>query len=396
MRTSATVADLDCGEETAPVVPERPLLFGLMIAPTGALANGLVQGGALAYLLSTQGMMSGRQSHLIALLGIPTWLYFIWSPITDFFVKRRTWLLIGGLAAGGLIVIAFHQPHLTSRSALVLMLASACLVQLVVSSCGGMMAGLRSEMNKKRASSFYQAGSMGFGALSAWVLVYMSSRVQQGTLGWIAGAMIGLPTLTALAAPARQELSKGNLGESLRNIAVEAHLLDVASSSLHPLYAASRGHGRCHRASAGRRSAVPCQWRLCRLDERTRRRAAPGGRSVIVCGSLMAAAANASPCERDRSCHFHEPGECLHHCHPLAWPSGSSNVLCRCDAVPVHVGNVLRLIDRCLSRIYGRRRHKREYALQPHQLARKRARSIHDPCRWMGLRSLWHARIGRH
>jgi PAT family beta-lactamase induction signal transducer AmpG len=192
-----------------------------MIAPTGALANGLVQGGALAYLLSTQGIVSGGQSHLIAPLGIPTWLYFVWSPVTDFFVKRRTWLLIGGLGAGGLVVVAFHQPHLTSRRAVVLMLVSTCLVQLVVSSCGGMMAGLRSDMNKKRASSFYQAGCMGFGALSAWVLVYMSSRVQQGALGWIAGALIGLPTLSALATPALQALPKGNFGQSLRDVAVE-------------------------------------------------------------------------------------------------------------------------------------------------------------------------------
>jgi hypothetical protein len=71
-----------------------------------------------------------------------------------------------GLGAGGLIVLAFHQPHLTSHSAVVLMLVSTCLVQLVVSSCGGIMAGLRLDMNKKRASSFYQAGCMGFGAFS--------------------------------------------------------------------------------------------------------------------------------------------------------------------------------------------------------------------------------------
>src|ERR1700751_3363749 len=149
MYISTTVSEPDFAEETAPAVHERSWLFGLMIAPTGALANGLVQGGALAYLLSTQGIGSDGQSHLIALLGIPTWLYFVWSPITDFFEKRRTWLLIGGLGSGGLIVSAFNEPHLTSRSAVVLMLVSACLVQLVVSSCGGMMAGLRSDIGRK-------------------------------------------------------------------------------------------------------------------------------------------------------------------------------------------------------------------------------------------------------
>jgi PAT family beta-lactamase induction signal transducer AmpG len=203
------------------VSAERPWIFGLMIAPVGALANGVVQGGALAYLLSVQGIGSGGQSHLIALLGIPTWLYFVWSPITDFFVKRRTWLLFGGLSAGGLMAAAFHEPHLTSRSAVVLMFLAACLVQLVVSSCGRIMAGLRSEGSRERAGSFYQAGSAGFGALSAWALVYMSSRVSQGTLGWIAGGMIALPTLSALAAPAQQTLGEGSFRESLRDVGVE-------------------------------------------------------------------------------------------------------------------------------------------------------------------------------
>lgn len=221
MNPLSDVAEPVSGEDTAPVLKERPWIFGLMISPTGALANGVVQGGALAYLLSVQGVGSGGQSHLIALLGIPTWLYFAWSPITDFFVKRRTWLLIGGLGAAGLMVAAFHEPKLTQRSAVVLMFVAACLVQLVVSSCGGIMAGLRSDVDRKSAGSFYQAGSAGFGALSAWVLVYMSSRVSPGTLGWLAGALIGLPALSALAAPAQQALGEGSFAESLRGVGVE-------------------------------------------------------------------------------------------------------------------------------------------------------------------------------
>lgn len=217
--TDVTVAS--SVEKTASEATDRPWLFALMIAPTGALANGLLQGGALAYLLSVEGVGSGGQSHVLALLGIPTWLYFVWSPITDFFVKRRTWLLLGGLCAGALIATAFQGRHLTSHSAVALMFVAACLVQLVVSSCGGIMAGLHSDVNRKRASSFYQTGLAGFGALSAWVLVYLSSRVSQGTLGWIAGAMIALPALSALLAPAQQALGEGSFLESLREVGVE-------------------------------------------------------------------------------------------------------------------------------------------------------------------------------
>lgn len=211
----------ESGEATASRCKGRPWLFALIISPTGALANGVVQGGALAYLLSTQGVGSGGQSHLLALLGIPTWLYFVWSPVTDFFVRRRTWLLIGGVSAGAMIAAAFHEQRLTSRSAVALMLLSACLVQLVVSSCGGIMAELHLDKTRKRASGFYQAGLAGFGSLSAWVLVYMSSRVSQGTLGWFAGAMIALPALSVLAAPAQQTWTPGSFSQSLRNIGVE-------------------------------------------------------------------------------------------------------------------------------------------------------------------------------
>lgn len=221
MNPTAVTAEPVSGGETASIVKDRPWIFGLMIAPTGALANGVIQGGALAYLMSVQGVGSGGQSHLIALLGIPTWLYFAWSPITDFFVKRRTWLLTGGLGAGALIAAAFHETQLTARTATVLMFLAACLVQLVVSSCGGIMAGLHSDLSRKSAASFYQAGSAGFGALSAWALVYMSSRVSQGTLGWIAGAMIGLPALSALAAPNQQHFGEGSFLESLREVGVE-------------------------------------------------------------------------------------------------------------------------------------------------------------------------------
>lgn len=200
---------------------EHSWLFGLLIAPSAATANGVIQGGVLAYLLSLQHIGSGGQAHLLAILGIPTWLYFVWSPITDFFVKRRTWLLLGGVLAGVLMNFAFHEPRLTGSSAVVLMFVSAALSQLVVSSCGGMMSALRRDETRRAASSFYQAGSLGFGALSAWLLLYMSSRLSPGALGWLANALISLPALAALAAPAQQSFGQGSFGQALRQVGVE-------------------------------------------------------------------------------------------------------------------------------------------------------------------------------
>ena len=201
--------------------PERPWIFGFLIAPSAVVANGVIQGGVLAFLLSQQGIGSKVQSHVISMLALPTSLYFLWSPITDFFVRRRTWSLAGGLLSAVLMAAAFHQKDLSSTPALALMLMSACLCQLVVSSCGGMMGALHSERTKRVASSFYQAGSMGLGALSVSALIWLSPRVSRDALALAAGGLIGLPALTAFAAPKQKEICTGSFAGTMQRVWVE-------------------------------------------------------------------------------------------------------------------------------------------------------------------------------
>jgi PAT family beta-lactamase induction signal transducer AmpG len=58
-------------------------------------------------------------------VNVRTSLYFPWSPITDFLVRRRTWLIGGALFAAVLVLLGFRQPQLSSGGAIALMLASA-------------------------------------------------------------------------------------------------------------------------------------------------------------------------------------------------------------------------------------------------------------------------------
>ena len=197
---------------------ERPWIFGLLVAPSAVTANGVIQGGVLAYLLSQHGMSSGEQSRIVQWAALPTSLYFLWSPVTDFFVRRRTWLLAGAMLSAVLMAVAFRMPALADRHTLLLIFLSACCAQLVISSCGGMMGALRSDGARKTAGALYQAGSMGFGALSAWVMLWASSRTSQANLGLISAACIGLPGLAALAAPAQPEVATGSFGATLRRV----------------------------------------------------------------------------------------------------------------------------------------------------------------------------------
>jgi MFS transporter, PAT family, beta-lactamase induction signal transducer AmpG len=188
---------------------ERPWLFGLLIAPNAVLAYGIIS-GVLSYLLRKQGVGIGRSSEIISLLILPQTIYFLWSPITDFWIRRRTWLMVGAIGSALSLAAAFHGSRLDTPSAVALMFLSACFGQLIVSSSGGMMGTLRSEVTRRKASSVYQGGSLAFGALGVFVLARLAERMGMGPLGWIAAALIALPSLAAFAAPEQtQEQGQG-------------------------------------------------------------------------------------------------------------------------------------------------------------------------------------------
>ena len=206
--------------DVAPTSPERPWVFGLLTAPVSVLANGIIA-GALSLLLRQQGVSSARQGDIISLLTIPTFIYFLWSPITDFWIRRRTWLIVGAVAAAALIVVAFHQPSLTSPTALTCLFVSACLGQLVVSSNGGMMGALQSETSRRRAGSVYQGGSLAFGALGIFVLASLAERYSLGAIGWISAALIAVPALFAFAAPRQPFIQTAGFDATISRIWTE-------------------------------------------------------------------------------------------------------------------------------------------------------------------------------
>jgi PAT family beta-lactamase induction signal transducer AmpG len=203
-----------------PTPKERPWLFGLLIAPNAVLAYGIIS-GVLSYLLRRQGVGIGRSSEIISLLILPQTIYFLWSPITDFWIRRRTWLMVGAVAAALTMAAAFNGRRLDTPSAVALMFLSACFGQLIVSSCGGMMGTLRSEATRRKASSAYQGGSLAFGALGVFVLARLAERMGMGPLGWVAAALIALPSLAAFAAPEQPREQKQRIGQTFTCIWLE-------------------------------------------------------------------------------------------------------------------------------------------------------------------------------
>jgi PAT family beta-lactamase induction signal transducer AmpG len=207
-------ADLEVAEHEIPSASrERPWLFNFLIAPMAVMSIGLV-GGALSYLLRREGVDPAHGASVVALVSLPHAIYFLWGPITDFWLRRRTWLMLAAAAAAAAQLVAFHQPHLASSRAVGFMFLGLCFGGLVVAACGGMMGTLRSEKSRRLAASFYQSGSLAFGGLAVFLLVSLADLLRLGSLGWIVAAMIALPSLFALAAPSQSVLGEHSAREA--------------------------------------------------------------------------------------------------------------------------------------------------------------------------------------
>jgi len=216
---SISMASAD-NETPSPHTTERPWTFAFLVAPMAVLSNGVIS-GVLSYLLRQQGVGSARSASIISLLNLPQVIYFLWSPITDFWILRRTWLVFGSIASAALLVVAFHQPNLASPTAVTLIFLSACFCQLVVASCGGMLGTLHAEATRRRASSFYQSGSLAFGAAAIFVLASLAGKLSLGSLGWITAAFVVLPSLMVLAAPRQDFIQTSGLSQTLTRVWTE-------------------------------------------------------------------------------------------------------------------------------------------------------------------------------
>jgi MFS transporter, PAT family, beta-lactamase induction signal transducer AmpG len=195
------------GAEALPAVQERPWLFAFLIAPDAVISLGFL-GGGLAYLLRLQGVDPSRIASIIALLSLPHAIYFFWGPITDFWMRRRTWLILAAVAAAATLAVALVQPQLASTRAVGLIFLGACFGVIVPAACGGVMGTLKSELNRRRAGSAYQVGSLAFGAIVVFALVSLSARVPIPALGLVLAAMIVLPSLLAFASPQQEMISQ--------------------------------------------------------------------------------------------------------------------------------------------------------------------------------------------
>ena len=147
------------------------------------------------------GLPVDRVSNMVALILSPMGLYFLWSPLTDFGLRRRTWNVIASagsavLMAAGILALPAHI-QLATR---LLFLGSSA--SLLTSNCAGAMLAMTQTGNRKaRAAAWIQGGSLTAQACGGALLLHCSKHLNVPWMAVLAASLLLLPAGVGLTIP---------------------------------------------------------------------------------------------------------------------------------------------------------------------------------------------------
>lgn len=145
----------------------------------------------MAYLLAHVGMSIDRIAELVALSIVPHTWKFLWAPIADTTLKRKSWYIIASIVTAlGLFIIGIIP--VTKDSFLIfsiIILASNFAVTFLGMSVESLMAYNTPESEKGRASGWFQAGNLGGAGLGGGFGLWLA---QVQPFHWLPGVALGI------------------------------------------------------------------------------------------------------------------------------------------------------------------------------------------------------------
>ncbi|MGO8968216.1 MAG: MFS transporter [Myxococcaceae bacterium] len=191
----------------APVARTAPWLFGVLRMSFGFTAA--VAGILVPYLLRQHGTPVDRIAGVVAVAMLPMVWAFLYSPLADTGLRRRSWVLLSSSAAGLAAAAAILGVDGSLAVLTSLLFVSVAAAGLNAAAVGGLLTHV-SESARGRASGWSQAGNIGAGAVGGGVLIWLADHAPPWSVALVIFTAILLPSLAALlieeAAPARRAL----------------------------------------------------------------------------------------------------------------------------------------------------------------------------------------------
>lgn len=171
------------------VRPPHPFAYTVLIVPFGAI-GGYVS-VAMAFLATQYGLSVEDGALLIASGVAPHVWKFLWAPITDTTLTRKTWYMIAvtlcalGIIAMSAIPLSKENMHLLEAVIFITNLATTFLGMSVE----GLMAHATPDDQRGRVGGWFQAGNLGGGGLGGGAGLWMATHFPSP---WMSGAGLGI------------------------------------------------------------------------------------------------------------------------------------------------------------------------------------------------------------
>lgn len=191
-----------------------PYMFCLPMVAYGA--SGGFQAITMPYLLREAGVSIEEIGWFAAASFLPPVLQFLWAPIVDVGLRRRTWLALVATIGAICLMFALRMPLPSQKGAFLgLVVAGQIFTGLVGSANGGLMATALPDEQRGSVSGWINAGNLGGASIGAALSLRAARTWGNEAAGYVLVAMIALPALSALLIPETREparVSSGLLG----------------------------------------------------------------------------------------------------------------------------------------------------------------------------------------
>ena len=167
----------------------HPSAFLFLILPFGAMGGYLTV--TVGYRLSQAGIAVDQIAELIAVSLIPQTWKFLWAPVVDTTLARKSWYLLGAVfSAIGIFVTGALPATVEFLPALniVVLLSSLASTFLAMAVESLLVYGTRPDQ-RGRASGWFQAGNLGGAGLGGGAGLWMTQSLPEP---WMSGAVLGL------------------------------------------------------------------------------------------------------------------------------------------------------------------------------------------------------------
>lgn len=173
----------------------HPAVFLFLILPFGALGGYVTV--SLAYTLAHGGLPTVEVAALIAIFLLPQTWKFLWAPIVDATLSRKTWYVLGAAASAlGTVAIATSSTVAGSFDRLGALLFLASVASTLLGMSAEALTAHTSGEGKGRAGGWLQAGNLGGNGLGGGAALWLS---QHAAAVWVGVALGGSYMLCCFA-----------------------------------------------------------------------------------------------------------------------------------------------------------------------------------------------------